>query len=88
MGVFMKNMGKCMKEILHDLGCMNIMNSVVKVDKSALKLLILGWVVVYDKYKTTLVSAPRHRIALVDFLRPESMVSGFQGRRQSTCAIR
>jgi hypothetical protein len=40
--------------------------------KSALKLLILWWVVVYDKYKTTLVSDPRHRIALVDFLRPES----------------
>jgi hypothetical protein len=38
--------------------------------KSALKLLILGWVLVYDKYKTTLVSDPRHRIALVDFLRP------------------
>jgi hypothetical protein len=26
--------------------------------------------VVYDKYKTTLVSDPRHRIALVDFLQP------------------
>jgi hypothetical protein len=42
-------------------------DSVLKVVKSALKLLILGWVVVYDKYKTALVSDPRHRIALVDF---------------------
>jgi hypothetical protein len=41
--------------------------------KSALKLLILGWVVVYDKYKTALVFDPRHRIALVDFLRPECL---------------
>jgi hypothetical protein len=48
------------------------MNSVLKVVKSALKLIILGWVVVYDKYKTALVSDSRHRIALVDFLRPES----------------
>jgi hypothetical protein len=59
--------------------------------KSALKLLILGWVVVYDKYKTALVSDPRHRIALIDFLRPESprpAVSGFQGWRKSTHAIR
>jgi hypothetical protein len=36
------------------------MNSVLKVDKCSLKLLILGWVVVYDKYKTTFVSDPRH----------------------------
>jgi hypothetical protein len=36
------------------------------------KPLILWWVVVYDKYKTALVSDPRHRIARVDFLRPES----------------
>jgi hypothetical protein len=45
---------------------------------------------VYDKYKTALVSDPRHRIALVDFLRPEipwPAVSGFQGRRKSTHAI-
>jgi hypothetical protein len=67
------------------------MNPVLKVVKSALKVLILEWVVVYDKYKTTLMSDPRHRIALVDFLRPESArpaVSGFQGRRKSTSAIR
>jgi hypothetical protein len=57
------------------------MNSVLKVVKSALKLLILGWVVVYDKYKTALVSDPRHRIALVGFLWPESW-------RKSTRAIR
>jgi hypothetical protein len=48
------------------------MNSVLKVVKSALKLLILGWVVVYDKYKIALWSDPRHRIALVDFLRPDT----------------
>jgi hypothetical protein len=42
------------------------------VVKSALKLLILGWVVVYDKYKTALVSDPHHRIALVDFPQHES----------------
>jgi hypothetical protein len=48
------------------------MKFVLKVVKSALKLLILGWVVVYDKYKTAHVSDPRHRIALVDFLWPES----------------
>jgi hypothetical protein len=63
------------------------MNYVLEVVKSALKLLILGWVVVYDKYKTALVSDPRHRIALIDFLRPESprpAVSGFQGQRKST----
>jgi hypothetical protein len=47
------------------------MNSVLKVVKSALKLLILWWVVVYDKYKS-----------------PRPAVSGFQGRRKSTCAIR
>jgi hypothetical protein len=36
------------------------MNSILKVVKSALKLLILGWVVVYDKYKTALLSeSPR-----------------------------
>jgi hypothetical protein len=61
--------------------CKDIMNSVLKMVKSALKLLILGWVAVYDKYKTTLVSDPRHRIALVDFLQTES-------RRKSTRAIR
>jgi hypothetical protein len=58
---------------------------------SALKVLILWWVVVYDKYKTTLVSDPRDRIALIDFLRPEShrpVVSGFQDRRKSTRVIR
>jgi hypothetical protein len=43
--------------------CKDIMNSVLKVVKSALKLLILRWVVVYDKYKTALVSDPHHRIA-------------------------
>jgi hypothetical protein len=52
--------------------------SVLKLVKSALRLLILGWVVVYDKYKTVLVSDPRHRITLVNF----------QGQRKSTCAIR
>jgi hypothetical protein len=45
------------------------MNSVLNVVKSALKVLILWWVVVYDEYKTALVSDPRHRITLVDFLR-------------------
>jgi hypothetical protein len=72
-------------------GIKDIMNSVLKVVKSALELLILGWVVVHDKYKTALVSDPRHRIALVDFLQPESprpAISGFQGRRKSTRAIR
>jgi hypothetical protein len=39
-----------------------------------LKVLILAWVVVYDKYKTALVSDPRHRIARVDFLR----LSGYE----------
>jgi hypothetical protein len=38
------------------------MNSVLNVAKSALKVLILWCVVVYDKYKTALVSDPRHRI--------------------------
>jgi hypothetical protein len=60
------------------------MNYVLKVVKSELKLLILGWVVVYDKYKTALVSDPRHRIALIGFLRPESpqpAVSGFRAIR-------
>jgi hypothetical protein len=47
------------------------MNSVLKVVKSALKLLILEWVVVYDIYKTALMSDPHHRIDFVDFLRPE-----------------
>jgi hypothetical protein len=47
------------------------MNSVLKVVESELKLLILWWVVECDKYKTALVSDPRHRIAVVDFLRPE-----------------
>jgi hypothetical protein len=68
----------------------DIMNSVLNVIKSAL-IKVLRWVVVYDKYKTALVSDPHHRIALVDFLWPESprlAVSGFQGRRKSTCAIR
>jgi hypothetical protein len=48
---------------------------ILSVAKSALKYLILWWVVVYDKYKTALVSDPRHRIALVDILhvlQPES----------------
>jgi hypothetical protein len=61
------------------------MNSVLNVVKSALKLLILGGVVVYDKYKTALVSDP------ADFLWPKSpqpAVPGFQGRRKSTSAIR
>jgi hypothetical protein len=31
-----------------------------------LKVLILGWVVVYDKYKTPFTSDPSHRIALVE----------------------
>jgi hypothetical protein len=42
------------------------MNSVLNVVKSALKVLILWWVVVYDKYKTARVSDPRHWIALVE----------------------
>jgi hypothetical protein len=50
--------------------CKDIMKSVLKVVKIALKLLILGWVVAYDKYKTALVSDPHHQIARVDFLRP------------------
>jgi hypothetical protein len=29
-------------------------------------MLILGWVEVYDKYKTALVSDPHHRITLVE----------------------
>jgi hypothetical protein len=37
------------------------MNSVLNVVKSALKVIFLWWVVVYDKYKTVLVSDPRHR---------------------------
>jgi hypothetical protein len=47
--------------------------------------------VVYDKYKTALVSDPRHPIAPVDFLQPASprpAVAGFQGLRKSTRAIR
>jgi hypothetical protein len=64
------------------------MNSVLNVGKSALKVLILWWVVVYDKNKTVLVSDPRHRIALVDFLQHETTaVSGFQGQRKSTHAV-
>jgi hypothetical protein len=41
------------------------MNSVLNVAKSALKVLILWWVVVYDEYKTALMSDPRHQIALI-----------------------
>jgi hypothetical protein len=59
-------------ETVQQRACKDIMNSVLNVAKSALKVLILWWVVVHDKYKTALVSDPRHRIALVDFLRPES----------------
>jgi hypothetical protein len=59
---------------LNSGACKDIMNSVLKVVKSALKLVILGWVVVYDKYKTTLVSDPRHQIALVDILRRNQLV--------------
>jgi hypothetical protein len=65
------------------------MNSVLNVAKSALKVLILWWVVANDKYKTALVSDPRHRIALVDFLQPwKPSTSGFQGWTKSTSAIR
>jgi hypothetical protein len=72
------------------------MNSVLKVVKSALKLLILWWVMVYDKYKTALMSDPSHWIALVDFLLPlkagenQLVRSGGsdRGRRKSTRAIR
>jgi hypothetical protein len=35
------------------------MNSVLNVVESTLKVLILWWVVVYDKYKTARVSDPR-----------------------------
>jgi hypothetical protein len=68
--------------------CKDIMNSVLNVVKSALRVLILWWVVVYDKYKTTLVSDPRHRIARVDFLRPESLWSRAFKAGESTRAIR
>jgi hypothetical protein len=44
--------------------------------KSALKLLILGWVVACDKYKTALMSDPESlRLAVSGFPRPEKINS-------------